>query len=68
MDDEQTLFANWIAARDAYDEHLQRLFMPPTGRKPERPSPEVLEEAGRLRELEEVTRLRYYASRGLSGT
>jgi hypothetical protein len=65
MDEEETLLVEWQAARAAYDELLARLFIPKDGRSVRSPDEQLLAQAARLREFEEVTRRRYYASRGV---
>ncbi len=67
MDDEQTLLGEWFAARDAYDDLLQQLFAPNGDPAPRRPDQGIVDEAARLRELEEAARRRYDAGRGLDG-
>ncbi|WP_323099129.1 hypothetical protein [Intrasporangium sp. YIM S08009] len=65
-DDENELLDAWISARVAYDEVLERLFLPTDRMLRQRPDKELVEEASRARALEEVARRRYYASRGMS--
>lgn len=64
MDEEQTLLAEWQAARQAHDELLAHLFVPVDGQGVQAPDSQLLEEAGRLRSLEEAAWRRYHASRG----
>ncbi|WP_323101328.1 hypothetical protein [Intrasporangium sp. YIM S08009] len=66
MDDE-VLLCEWQAAREAYDELLQKLFSPVGRERGQRPAARLLREATRRRDLEEASRRAYYASRGLDG-